>query len=195
MTVKITANGIDTLQTNTVTAQKIVNNSITHDDMPEGTVIQAVSTLYSDLVSYTVVANVDTDVPGLSITVVPKLSSSKFLIIVRHYMEIADGWNVMFNIKRDGVRLHTLSNNPWDGLSAATLSYGGAVDNSSTPEMLNIQTLDLGGSVAGVPITYKLVSSSTAARTCWVNRTFSSSGQTSYENGSSEIIVLEFKGY
>lgn len=195
MAVKITQNGIDKIQDNTVNANKIVNNSITYDDMPEGSVIQVTGIIYSSLVSYTIAANTDTNVPGMAITVTPRLNNSKFLITVRNYMELADGWNTMFNIKRDGTRLHSLSNNQWDGLSAASLSYGGAVDNNSTPEMLNIQTLDTIGSTAGVPITYQLVASSGAARTCWMNRTFGAVGQSNYENSTSEIIVMEFKGY
>lgn len=164
------------------------------DVFPAGVPIQVVNTIYTSRTSFTI-QTYDTDVPGGSITITPKGNNSKFLITVRYFFESDSSYNIVYNIQRNGTRINVggLTNN-WSGIAMATQTYGGGNDNSSTPEILNFSTLDTSGSTAGTPITFKLVSSSDTARTSYVNRVFSSDGTSAYENGTSEIIIMEIKG-
>ena len=122
----------------------------------------------------------------LSIT--PKGAGSKFVVSARWFGEVNNTWNVVFNIHRDGVRINsdgaTALNNR--GLSMATLTYFGS-DDASTPEMMNLQTVDSTGSTIGTTITYTLVVSCTITPNMWTNRTFNGGG----EYGVSELTIME----
>jgi hypothetical protein len=190
MAIKITQNGISEVQDNTVNSDKIPDNSISYNDLHEGAVLQTVNLVSSAQGSYTIGTS-DTNHPGGEISITPKLSNSLFLIHVRYFMEVANGWDVVFNIKKNGTRINNLDNNRWHGLTMPTISYSGAADNNSTPELVEFSTLDTSGSSSGVVITYNLVSSSGGNKTCFYNRCFS----TTYEKGVSEIIIQEIKGY
>ena len=67
----------------------------------------------------------------------------------------------------------------------ATQTYV-ADNNSTTPEIMNLQTVDSTASTIDTPITYTLVASGGASYTMWTNRTF-----TGVEYGISELIVME----
>ena len=67
----------------------------------------------------------------------------------------------------------------------ATQTYV-ADNNSTTPEIMNLQTVDSTASTIDTPITYTLVASGSASYTMWTNRTF-----TGVEYGISELIVME----
>ena len=122
----------------------------------------------------------------LSIT--PKGAESKFVVSARWFGEVNNAWNVVFNIQRDGVRINsdgaTALNNR--GLSMATQTYFGS-DDSSTPEIMHVQTVDSTGSTIGTAITYTLVVSAVITPTMWTNRTFGGSG----EYGVSELTIME----
>lgn len=161
--------------------------------MPSGSVIQVVNTIYTGRTSYTIYTS-DTAVPGGSLSITPKLSGSKFLIRVRYWFENTGGWDTVYNIQRAGVRINVGGMTQlFEGIHMATQTYQNA-DDSSTPDMLSFETLDTTGSTAGSALTYTLVSSSTSNRTGWVNRTFGSDGQNGHERGTSEIIIMEIKG-
>ena len=68
----------------------------------------------------------------------------------------------------------------------ATQTYGQVTDNASTPEILNLQTVDSTGSTVDTPITYTLVASGSSSYTMWTNRCFNG-----LEYGISELIVME----
>lgn len=189
MAVKITQYGIDTVQDNTVSSSKIVDNSITYEDLPSGSVVQVINTIYYSQTSYTITTS-DTVHPGTTITITPKLSGSYFMIYVRQFIEVDNSWNVVWNIQRNGTRINIdNSSNSSYGIMMAAQSYGATTNNSSTPEHLDISTLDVTGSTAGVPITYRLCGVSDANKACYVNRCFGTD-----EYGSSEVIIMEIKG-
>lgn len=188
MAVKITQTGIDTLQDNIVSTQKIIDNSINYEDLPSGSVVQVINTVYYTQTSFTTTTS-DQVVPGLTLDITPKLSGSKFLIFVRIFVEVDGAWDVVFNVQRNGSRINTESGNYWDGLTMPTQTYGAATNNDSTPEMVDICTLDITGSTAGQTITYRAVSSAGSSRTCMINRCFGSD-----ECGTSELIIMEIKG-
>ena len=73
------------------------------------------------------------------------------------------------------------------GLSMATQTYGGTVDDATTPEIMNLQTVDSTGSTIATAITYTLVAASGLSPTMWTNRTFGGAG----EYGVSELMIME----
>jgi hypothetical protein len=158
-----------------------------------GHILQVVNKTISTQGSQTI-GTTDTQIgtgTDFDISITPKGNGSKFIVTARWFGETDVAWNVVFNIHRDGVRINTggLTTNNL-GLSMATQTYGNATDNNSTPEIMNLQTVDSTASTAGSPITYTLVASSTAAKTMWTNRCFGAS----HEKGISELIVTEIAG-
>jgi hypothetical protein len=125
------------------------------------------------------------------ISISPKGNGSKFIFSARWFGETQNAWDIVFNIQRDGVRINsdgaTASNRL--GLSMATQTYGVTTNDSSTPEIMYIQTVDSTASTVGTAITYTLVAAASAARTMWTNRCF-----VGVEYGVSELIVMEIAG-
>lgn len=196
MAVKITQDGISKLQSDTVNADKIVDGSIGYEDLPSGTIIQVVNQLNATQASQTLAVNTDNVYANSALTITPRLNDSKFIIIVRFLMEVSVSWDVVWNVTRNNARINNLGDTTNNfGLSMATQTYGGATNDSSTPEMLQFMTFDeTAGTVAGTPITYRITGNPQGtARTCWSNRCFGAPS-TSYEVSTSEIIVLEVKG-
>ena len=155
-----------------------------------GAVIQVVNLVYSTQGSMTV-GTTDTAVTGMNLNITPLGAGSKFRIDVRLFGETAGAWETVFNIHRGvGNRINTTSNLNYHGLSMMTQSYGAASNDSTTPEIMNLTTIDSTGSTVGTTLTYTLVAASNTARTLWINRSFNApSGST--ETGVSEIIITE----
>lgn len=162
-----------------------------------GALIQVVGKTISTQSSQTVAASaVDTQVGTGSdfiLSITPKRTGSYIKITVRMFAESDGGWELVYNIQRDGVRVNTINNLKYHGLSMSCVTYGQAADDHSTPDILNIQTLDKSGVTAGVPVSYKLVVSSSNAGTqaLFVNRCIDSAGGAGLETGISEIILEE----
>jgi hypothetical protein len=154
-----------------------------------GKVLQVVNVLYSTQSSMTV-GTTDTAVTGMNLNITPLGAGSKFRIDVRLFGEMAGGWDTMFNIHRGAARINTTSNLNYHGLSMMTQSYGGAANDATTPEILNLTTIDSTGSTVGTTLTYILVASTSVARTLWINRCFSAPAAAA-ETGVSEIIITE----
>jgi hypothetical protein len=116
----------------------------------------------------------------------PRRTGSWIKLTYRWTGEINTAWDVVFNVHKNGVRLHTSAGSNI-GLSMATQTYGAAADNNSTPEVMNLVTIDKGGTVAGQAITYRLVASAGASYVMWTNRCFGGP-----EYLTSEIIIEEY---
>ena len=154
-----------------------------------GKVLQVVNVLYSTQSSMTV-GTTDTAVTGMNLNITPLGAGSKFRIDVRLFGEMASGWETIFNIHRGAARINTTSNLNTHGLSMMTQTYGSAGDNNTTPEILNLTTIDSTGSTVGTTLTYILVAASDVARTLWINRCFAAPSGVA-ETGVSEIIITE----
>ena len=156
-------------------------------------VLQMVNLVYSTQGSMTVV-DTDTNITGMNLSITPAKSGSKFRIDVRLFGEVESSYNIVFNIHRGTTRLNTTSNLNYHGLSMMTTTYGAATNDNSTPEILNLSTIDSTGSTAGIAITYTLVGSyylAAGSRTLWINRCFTVPGTGGAESGISEIIITE----
>jgi len=154
-----------------------------------GKVLQVVNVLYSTQSSMTV-GTTDTAITGMNLNITPLGAGSKFRIDVRLFGEMAGAWETVFNIHRGAARINTTSNLNYHGLSVMTQTYGAAINASSTPEILNLTTIDSTGSTVGTTLTYTLVASADLARTLWINRCYNAPAVSS-ESGVSEIIITE----
>ena len=165
------------------------SGAVTASNVGAGNILQVVNKTISTQGSQTI-GTTDTQIgtgTDFDITITPKGNGSKFIVTARWFGEADSGWNIVFNIHRDGVRINTggATDNK-TGLSMATQTYGQVTDNASTPEILNLQTVDSTGSTVDTPITYTLVASGSSSYTMWTNRCFNG-----LEYGISELIVME----
>lgn len=196
MAVKITANGIDTIQDNIITGSKIVTSGISPEDLPMGVPVQIKNVVYKSLTSFSMQTS-DVAYPGMSIDITPKLNNSQFVIMVRSMNETGSSWNIVYNIHRNGTRINVNdgSVSSAHGIGLATQTYGGADNNDSTPEIISFSTIDTPGSTKGVPINYKLVARADGVRTSFVNSTWNNDSVDGNEVSQSEMIIMEIKGY
>jgi len=159
-----------------------------------GKTLQVVSKLVTAQYVQALAANVETEVAGagvFTLQITPKGNGSKFKIYVRHFGEIATSWDCVYNVHRDGIRINAQSGDTWSGLGMGAQTYGAAVDNNSTPEIMQLTTLDVSGSTTGTVITYKVMVTQNVATTQYTNRCLGSTGAVGGETGSSEIIIEE----
>jgi len=161
-----------------------------------GKILQVVGKTITTQGSQTLAANVDTQVGAgvdFILDVVPVATGSSFLIEYRWFGEVYSAWNVVFNVHRDGVRVNNTGLIK-AGLSMATQTFDSTTvsNDSSTPEIMHLRTLDKSGSTAGTSIQFKLVAAAmSVAKTMWTNRCFSASTVNGYEHGVSEVIITE----
>ena len=178
---------------NTLTLPASTGTLATTADIPAGgKILQVVNLVYSTQSSMTI-GTTDTAITGMNLNITPLGAGSKFRIDVRLFGEMADQQNTIYNLHRNGTRVNTTSNLKYHGLSMATLTFGVAVNNSSTPEIMHFATVDSTGSTAGSAITYTLTASTTSnnmTSTQWINRCFLTPTH-AFETGISEIIITE----
>lgn len=140
--------------------------------------------------------SVPIDVSGMSVSITPKSTSSKILIMARWAGELAGtdrAYNSVFYITRNGTKINVQPDpgaQPTSGLTVPALSYDGA-DSASTMESASMFTTDSPNSTSA--LTYNLVFSSTGAGgTIHNNKTASWASQTSsYELGTSSMVLME----
>jgi len=135
-----------------------------------------------------------TDVTGLSVTLTPSSTNSKFLIFARVFGEggVEDGHNWSMAIFRNSINV-----NAGDaGVTAQRVICTAGSDYwnnnaDSTPQTWNATTLDSPNTTS--PITYKIsMTAQGSTGTFYLNGTVNSSTtNAAYERGSSELIVME----
>ena len=142
-------------------------------------------------------ANGDIEVGGagvFTLSIIPKNNNSKFKIYARHFGESINAQDLVFNVKRNGVRINVNGDNSlWRGLSMPCQTYGAGANDSSTPEIMELTTIDTPNVVAGTTLTYTLVMarSSTVVYNTYTNRCFAGTGAINVETGTSEFIIEE----
>jgi len=186
MVTKVKGNG-----TSTFGGAISTSESVSASNVGSG-ILQVVNKVISTQGSQTIGTS-DTQIgtgTDFDLSITPKGAGSKFVVSARWFGEVASAWSVVFNIQRNGVRINTGgSTSNKLGLSAATHTYSATTTNdSTTPEIMHVQTVDSTGSTIGTAITYTLVASSNNSKTMWTNRTFSLD-----EQGISELTVMEIE--
>lgn len=182
----LVASGLGTTKTITVTAPA-----------PAG-VIQANNNLYTGTNSISASLSVNTNIPGMLVTITPTSATSKIRIDVRWSGEIKQPWNALFNITRNG----TLINLPpaqgvrGRGLFGPSISYYSGVDYNSTPEYASFHTWDSPNTTNSV--TYQLqflTAAGSADRLMYTNRVSGASSfpdTATYELFTSEMTATEY---
>lgn len=171
-----------------LSAQSGNTGGLTWAEASAGTILQTVSVLTTTQASQTITTS-DTQLGLLTKAITPLGANSKFLVYVRWFGEVGEPYNVCFNIQMNGTRVNINSGGRGYALAMPQLSYM-AVDDSSTPENANFQTLVSTSSVIGTAITFKAVVDAPANRTLWNNRCFATSSA-AFERGTSELIITE----
>jgi hypothetical protein len=183
-----------TIQQNGVLVNKITSNGLTNRGT--GSVLQVVNTYYTTPTSQSITSNIINNITGLEASITPASTSSKILIFVRWFGEHStDGanWENVFGISRDGtaIGLPTATGAHTQGISMGALSYY-AGDNNSTPETAFYNFLDSPNTTSAV--TYRAYVKGATAETLYTNRVVGGTDSTSFERGTSSIILMEFAG-
>tara|TARA_R110000764_G_scaffold203791_1_gene289020 strand:- start:59 stop:706 length:648 start_codon:yes stop_codon:yes gene_type:complete len=179
---------------NAITSGKIINNAVTSSKIVAGAagkIRQTVSVLTTTQASQTVTTS-DTQLGLLTKAITPLGANSKFLVYVRWFGEVNSSHNVCLNIQMNGTRVNINSGGRGYALAMPARTYD-AVNDGSTPEPTNFQTLVSTSSVIGTAITFRAVVDSNDTKTLWNNRCYDTSG-TDYERGTSELIITEVAG-
>lgn len=193
MPVKITQNGIDTIQDGVVTAAAIADNSLTGVSMPAGSIVQIKRTLNTTTGAVTI-GTTSTNIPGNAVTITPKYDNSKILVIARMMAETDSPWNVMYQIKKNGTIINQGGLTEWrDGLQSPQGTYASANNNDSTPECAQFTTLDTGVVQAGVPITYQMAMTADGTRTTYYNVNWANDRVNGNEYSTGEVTAIEIK--
>ena len=166
--------------------------TLTHSDMPTGSILQVVQTHVITTSSQSLVANTTYDITNLSVDITPKTSSSNMLVFVRWHGEVSsDTQDTTFGIKRDSTEI----GNPAAAgsrrvkMSIAKINY--QAEFVSTPDSADYHFLDTGRPSGTSQITYKATVMQTGTRTLYNNRTVNDVDSNVYERLTSSITVME----
>ena len=92
--------GVSLVQDGVVTAADLASGAITGAALPEGSVLQVVETIKTDVFSTT--SGVFTDITGLSVSITPSSASSKILVLAYAGSgSSSDGYSAAFRLLRD----------------------------------------------------------------------------------------------
>ena len=180
---------VDTIQNSTGGAVGIGDLGLTVDRGIVN-VYQALNTSASTLAG---VSGGYATVTGLSVTLTPQSTSSKFLITARVFGEAAgtDGhdWSMALFDGSDHINSGDAAGNRLRVICTAGSDHDVA-DSNSTPQTWSATTLYAPASTAQRTITVKM-SNQGGTSTLYLNRTVGDADANSYERGSSELILLE----
>jgi hypothetical protein len=168
------------------------DNSIDYTKVASGMVLNCVNVFTNSVASYAVPANTDTEIVALSITITPKLITSR--ILIQAMINAEHHHDSVYRLKRvvgasvtdlgtavaDGVRLTGIAPMPYDA------------DNSTTMTNTYIQFYDSPNTAE--PVSYKFYVRRADVSTFFLNRTITDGNFTYSERASSSVTLLEIKG-
>jgi hypothetical protein len=154
---------------------------------------QVVQTYLDSPFTQSVAASVVTDVPGFAATITPRSVKSKIFISVRWFGEIGSTttWENMWQLKRNGQVLGAVANigSRIQGMAGTMLSYTASSDASSTPETAHFTYIDSPRTTQAC--TYQVAHLNNSSLIVHYNKTVSDTAGTSFERGTSTIILME----
>lgn len=170
----------------------VKDNSIDYTKVAPGMVLNCVNIFTNTATTYSTPANTDTEIAALTITIIPKLTTSKILIQAMINAETAN--DAVYRLKRTigatttelgtavaaGNRLTGIAPIPYDA------------DNNTTMFNTYIQYYDSPSTISTV--TYTFYVRPDAARTFYLNRTVLDDNISNRERASSSVTLLEIKG-
>ena len=166
--------------------------TLTHSDMPTGSILQVVQTHVITTSSQSLVTNTTYDITNLSVDITPKTSSSNMLVFVRWHGEVSsDTHETTFGIKRDSTEIGNpaTASNRRVNMSIAKINY--QADFISTPDSADYHFLDTGRPSGTSQITYKATVMVAGTRTFYNNRTGNDTDSNLHERLTSSITVME----
>jgi hypothetical protein len=130
-------------------------------------------------------------ITDLSTTITPKFSDSKILIHFCPSFEVDQDtvWLLYRNVA--GVDTLIARNNTADNRWSGWVFNQYDQNNSSTPQTENFMFYDTPGTAAAITYKFYIQSSGVGASSLYLNRTFGSTGQSSYENAISQVFLQE----
>lgn len=154
-----------------------------------GNIIQVVSTAKTDV--YTTTSASFTAVTGLSVSITPKFSTSKILVLSQIAYGLANANSYgHFKVTRGGTNIY-VGNAAGSRISDV---YGGytASDNNNAMQSGSISYLDSPGTTS--PVTYQVEVRAGISGTVCVNRSGADTDNANHGRGASSITVLEIAG-
>lgn len=159
---------------------------------PAGTILQVKQQQLSSIGSVSLPAETWVEWPSLNVTITPKSTSSKILVMVNAWGEITpNAQDVVYAFKRNNTVVSRADDsNRHGGLASPLIVYHG--DNDSTAECGTFQYLDSPATTSA--ITYKAILRAGAAKSLYYNRTVGHANNAYREVYISTITVMEVAG-
>jgi len=185
-----TTNGTVLTSASSVATSQLTG-SISASSLPTGTVLQVLNAYKTDTQSF-VASSTFSDITGLSITITPTSSSSKFLI----YFSVsigggADATHGYVRINRNGTVIGQA-----DTASNRTPASGTVVNTGTAGQTIPTTSMYLDSPATASSITYKLTATANnAGATIYLNRSSRDVDASGYDGrGTSSLVVMEVKG-
>jgi len=163
--------------------------------MPTGSVIQVKSTLYSTTTSESITGGADNFLSSFNLSITPVSTSSKIMLFGRWIGELSvSGTNdVMWFFGRNGTKINSGASvgSRNSGMAVHYINYWGE-DTNSTPEQVNLVTLDSPSTTSAITYTIGLKPVNTG--TVYLNRTTGDANEGYTERATCEIIAMEIAG-
>ena len=166
-------------------------SSLTASQMPTGSVLQVLNVYKTDTQSFAP-STTFSDITGLSITITPTSSSSKFLI----YFSVtigggADATHGYVRINRNGTVIGQA-----DTASNRTPASGSVINTATAGQTIPTTTMYLDSPATSSAITYKLTATANnSGVTIYVNKSSRDNDASGYDGrGTSSLVVMEVKG-
>ncbi|UOF80278.1 hypothetical protein [Caudoviricetes sp.] len=157
--------------------------------LPAGCILQVVSATKTDTYGFAG-AGTFSSIPGLSVTITPTSSTSKFLIISNIMLGVAAGSaSAILQYVRNSTVID-IGNAAGSRPQVSAGYYSG--DTAGTASFASISATYLDSPATGSTITYSIQGASSTSTTVYVNRTVDDRNFTGYDpRGTSTITVME----
>jgi hypothetical protein len=169
----------------------VLTSANINSNLPAGSVLQVLNAYKTDTQSFAA-SSTFSDITGLSITITPTSSSSKFLI----YFSVsigggADATHGYVRINRNGTVIGQA-----DTASNRTPASGTVVNTGTAGQTIPTTIMYLDSPATASAITYKLTATANnAATTIYLNRSSRDVDASGYDGrGTSSLVVMEVKG-
>lgn len=172
---------------------EVRNDSIDFTKVAPGMVLNCVNKFVNTAANYGGIANTDAEIALLTLTITPKLTTSK--ILIQAMINGESNSNAVFRLKRTiGVdpEQEIGSPAPAGNRNTGIAPMPNDSDNSSTLSNIYIQFYDSPGTTNTV--TYKFYYRPASNQTFYLNSTINATDTDNYERTSSSVTLLEIKG-
>ena len=175
---------------------QITGDGLATSGLPTGTVLQVQYTQYTSRTSVSLSANTSTALSDLTVNITPKSTSSIIKLDTHIFHEwggVNDVQDTVWFFYRDTTKLAFAQDGSRNcGISTSRISYAGASDADSTPEVSYYSYFDTPSTTS--QITYKVGVLNNSTSTVYINQNASNTDSNEYERGLSFISATEIAG-